>query len=80
MKGGRCFSFEEVKKYTNNFSPENEIGSGGYGKVTLLTSTASVSVPLHLAYSLNIVKYKTIKEAKWGGTEGVLILFTSEIA
>ncbi|XP_059652127.1 leucine-rich repeat receptor protein kinase HPCA1-like [Cornus florida] len=29
----RCFSFEELKKCTNNFSEKNAIGSGGYGKV-----------------------------------------------
>ncbi|XVF75117.1 hypothetical protein PTKIN_Ptkin13bG0162000 [Pterospermum kingtungense] len=33
LKGARCFSFEEIKKYTNNFSEANEIGLGGYGKV-----------------------------------------------
>ncbi|XP_062095552.1 probable leucine-rich repeat receptor-like protein kinase At5g49770 isoform X2 [Humulus lupulus] len=33
LKGTRWFSFTELKKYTNNFSTENEIGSGGYGKV-----------------------------------------------
>ena len=33
LKGARCFSFEEVKKYTNNFSDANDVGSGGYGKV-----------------------------------------------
>ncbi|KAL7237808.1 hypothetical protein ACSBR2_004000 [Camellia fascicularis] len=31
--GARCFSFEELKKYTNTFSEANFIGSGGYGKV-----------------------------------------------
>nr|CAB3478666.1 unnamed protein product [Digitaria exilis] len=32
LKGARYFSFEELKKSTNNFSEINEIGSGGYGK------------------------------------------------
>jgi len=33
IAGVRWFSFAEVKKVTNNFSAENEIGEGGYGKV-----------------------------------------------
>ncbi|GLT71334.1 hypothetical protein SLA2020_433630 [Shorea laevis] len=33
LKGARLFSFEEIKKYTNNLSEANAIGSGGYGKV-----------------------------------------------
>ncbi|KAB8463988.1 hypothetical protein FH972_025282 [Carpinus fangiana] len=33
LKGPRRFSFEEIRKYTNNFSEANGIGSGGYGKV-----------------------------------------------
>ncbi|XP_021904760.1 probable leucine-rich repeat receptor-like protein kinase At5g49770 [Carica papaya] len=33
LKGARNFSFEELKKYTKNFSDSNDIGSGGYGKV-----------------------------------------------
>ncbi|PHT62202.1 putative leucine-rich repeat receptor-like protein kinase [Capsicum annuum] len=33
LKGVKCFTFEELKKYTNNFSASNYIGSGGYGKV-----------------------------------------------
>lgn len=33
LKGARCFTYEELKKYTNNFSEANNIGSGGYGKV-----------------------------------------------
>ncbi|KAJ6427831.1 hypothetical protein OIU84_023271 [Salix udensis] len=33
LKGARNFSFEELRKYTNNFSETNDIGSGGYGNV-----------------------------------------------
>uniref|UniRef100_A0A7N0T3A2 non-specific serine/threonine protein kinase n=1 Tax=Kalanchoe fedtschenkoi TaxID=63787 RepID=A0A7N0T3A2_KALFE len=33
LKGARWFSYDEIKKCTNNFSSNNEIGSGGYGKV-----------------------------------------------
>ncbi|KAI3994079.1 hypothetical protein MKX01_012336 [Papaver californicum] len=33
LKGARWFSYDELKKCTNNFSDTNEIGSGGYGKV-----------------------------------------------
>lgn len=33
LKGARWFSYDELKKCTNNFSDNNEIGSGGYGKV-----------------------------------------------
>lgn len=33
LKGARWFSYDELKKCTNNFSENNEIGSGGYGKV-----------------------------------------------
>ncbi|KAL5720653.1 hypothetical protein ACHQM5_013299 [Ranunculus cassubicifolius] len=33
LKGARWFSYEELKKSTNNFQDSNEVGSGGYGKV-----------------------------------------------
>jgi len=33
LKGARLFSFDELKTCTNNFAENNEIGSGGYGKV-----------------------------------------------
>lgn len=33
LKGARWFSYDELKKCTQNFSSGNEIGSGGYGKV-----------------------------------------------
>ncbi|KAK7263754.1 hypothetical protein RJT34_31351 [Clitoria ternatea] len=33
LKEAKMFSFEELKKYTKNFSQANDIGSGGFGKV-----------------------------------------------
>ncbi|KAI3496585.1 hypothetical protein L1887_38950 [Cichorium endivia] len=33
LKGARSFTFEELKKYTSNFSEINIIGAGGYGMV-----------------------------------------------
>ncbi|KAJ4972319.1 hypothetical protein NE237_005418 [Protea cynaroides] len=33
LKGARWFSYDELRKCTNNFSESNEIGFGGYGKV-----------------------------------------------
>ncbi|KAF5773678.1 putative protein kinase RLK-Pelle-LRR-VIII-1 family [Helianthus annuus] len=33
LKGARSFTFEELQKYTNNFSEINNIGRGGYGMV-----------------------------------------------
>ncbi|KAJ3704848.1 hypothetical protein LUZ61_008553 [Rhynchospora tenuis] len=33
LNGARYFSFQELKQCTNNFSENNEIGEGGYGKV-----------------------------------------------
>ncbi|KAJ8752207.1 hypothetical protein K2173_003815 [Erythroxylum novogranatense] len=33
LKGARWFSYDELKKCTSNFYENNEIGSGGYGKV-----------------------------------------------
>lgn len=39
LTGARSFSFEELKKYTNNFSETNDVGSGGYGKVSLMFPT-----------------------------------------
>ncbi|XVE89310.1 hypothetical protein DITRI_Ditri19aG0192200 [Diplodiscus trichospermus] len=58
LKGARCFSFEELKKYTNNFSEANDIGSGGYGKVYRGT--------------LPTGKLIAIKRAQQGSTQGGL--------
>ncbi|XP_073099538.1 leucine-rich repeat receptor protein kinase HPCA1 isoform X2 [Elaeis guineensis] len=33
LKGPKWFSFEELKKCTDNFAEHNDIGTGGYGKV-----------------------------------------------
>lgn len=36
LQGAKWFSFEDLKKCTDNFSESKCIGSGGYGKVSLL--------------------------------------------
>lgn len=33
LQGAKWFSFEDLRRYTDNFSETNCIGSGGYGKV-----------------------------------------------
>ncbi|CAL0334429.1 unnamed protein product [Lupinus luteus] len=33
LKGARWFSFDELRRYTNNFAKANTIGFGGYGQV-----------------------------------------------
>ncbi|KAG0622381.1 hypothetical protein M758_3G093100 [Ceratodon purpureus] len=33
LKGANWFNFDDIKRMTNNFSEENELGEGGYGKV-----------------------------------------------
>ncbi|KAK7331220.1 hypothetical protein VNO77_25438 [Canavalia gladiata] len=59
LKSARQFSFKEIKKYTNNFSPANEIGLGGYGKVYqgILPSGKLVAIK------------RAQKESKQGGLE-----------
>ncbi|KAF5946789.1 hypothetical protein HYC85_017017, partial [Camellia sinensis] len=64
LKGARCFSFEELKKYTNTFSDANCIGAGGYGKVYRGTLPTEQLV--------------AIKRAKQGSTQGDLE-FKSEL-
>lgn len=54
----RLFSLEEVKKITNNFSENNDIGSGGYGKVYRGTLANGQLV--------------AVKRAQQGSTEGDL--------
>jgi len=36
--GAKAFTFEELKKCTDNFSEANDVGGGGYGKVCVLTN------------------------------------------
>ncbi|CAL0300920.1 unnamed protein product [Lupinus luteus] len=33
LKGARWFSFDELRRYSNNFAEANTIGTGGYGQV-----------------------------------------------
>jgi len=35
LKGANWFSFDDIKRMTNNFSEANTIGEGGYGKVII---------------------------------------------
>ncbi|KAG2592522.1 hypothetical protein PVAP13_5NG557500 [Panicum virgatum] len=58
LKGARLFSFDELKTCTNNFAENNEIGSGGYGKVYkgILADGTSVA----------------IKRAEYGSKQGAL--------
>lgn len=48
VRGARMFSFDELKKVTNNFSEANDIGTGGYGKVKkpLLITSDTFCPPL----------------------------------
>ncbi|XP_071694606.1 leucine-rich repeat receptor protein kinase HPCA1-like [Rutidosis leptorrhynchoides] len=58
LKGARSCSFEELRKCSNNFSDENMIGSGGYGKVYKGT--------------LNTGQVVAIKRAQQGSLQGAL--------
>ena len=35
LMGAKAFTFEELRKCTDNFSPANDVGGGGYGKVCI---------------------------------------------
>lgn len=64
LKGANFFSFEEMKKCTNNFSEANSVGSGGYGKVYRGT--------------LPLGKLVAIKRAQQGSMQGA-VEFKTEI-
>ncbi|KAK8681496.1 hypothetical protein V6N13_053898 [Hibiscus sabdariffa] len=49
LKGARWFSYDELKKCTNNFSESNELGYGGYGKVYRGTLSDGQSVAIKRA-------------------------------
>ncbi|MBA0638543.1 hypothetical protein Godav_025444 [Gossypium davidsonii] len=49
LKGARWFSYDELKKCTNNFSESNELGYGGYGKVYKGTLSDRQSVAIKRA-------------------------------
>ncbi|GLT52146.1 hypothetical protein SLA2020_255010 [Shorea laevis] len=65
LKGARYFSFEELKKYTNNFSEANDIGSGGYAKVYRGTLPSGELVAIKQAQQGSIqggLEFKTLIE------------------
>lgn len=37
LMGAKAFTFEELRKCTDNFSEANDIGGGGYGQVCVFT-------------------------------------------
>ena len=47
LQAAKRFSFEEPKKYTNNFSKTNSIGSGGFGKVDFDSLLSLLFIILH---------------------------------
>ncbi|KAB2040959.1 hypothetical protein ES319_D02G117200v1 [Gossypium barbadense] len=49
LKGARWFSYDELKKCTNNFSESNELGYGGFGKVYKGTLSDGQSVAIKRA-------------------------------
>ncbi|KAJ1285944.1 hypothetical protein BS78_03G315800, partial [Paspalum vaginatum] len=64
LKGARFFSFDELKSCTNNFAENNEIGSGGYGKVYMAILADGTRV--------------AIKRAEYGSKQGA-VEFKNEI-
>ncbi|KAK3183230.1 hypothetical protein Dsin_030516 [Dipteronia sinensis] len=62
LKGARCFSFEELDKYTNHFSDTNNVGSGGYGKVYRATLPSGQLIAVKRAQQRSMqgaVEFKT---------------------
>jgi hypothetical protein len=58
LKGARRFSYEELEKYTNNFSEANGIGSGGYGKANFHCLSSESNHYLHTTLVLRKGKKK----------------------
>ncbi|XAR56214.1 Non-specific serine/threonine protein kinase [Bertholletia excelsa] len=54
LKGVTIFSFEELRKFTNDFSEANDIGSGGYGKVYKGTLPTGKLVAIKRAKTMSI--------------------------
>ena len=54
ISGARFFPYSEVKRITNNFAEENEIGVGGYGRVLLAFHMfAPIILSIHTGYFHN---------------------------
>lgn len=73
IAGARWFSFAEVKKVTNNFASENEIGEGGYGKVQCSNGKICILILL----LIGILVHTFLIKLKYGTSPKFKLVFDS---
>lgn len=62
LKGARWFSYDELKRCTNNFSVSNVVGSGGYGKVIVGSMTNFYEQKLEMTFFYPTTPFRSIEE------------------